>query len=244
MTYTRSTRAVTLVELLIVMSIITMLAAMLGVLSLSVTRRTSEDRAKATIYMLNAVLELYKNDCGIYPDAINHNPQRGMNDGAAVMIGDIEPGEGDGTYPWSTEPCSKTRKLYWNVPDETKKNAGNRRCSQLVAALCSRALGWGNPQFFEHFKENSLNNTGQLIDSWGHRYFYMSADAYRYWEGTNGCPGGGSPRPGGGATTAGRGEGTFYNAGHYQIYSAGINGKTYPDFQNRGGTDEDDITNW
>ena len=247
MTAPRSSRAVTLVELLVVMSIITLLASMLVVMATSVTNRMGEARAKAGIQMLSAVLELYHGDCGMYPDAINHDPERHKR---AVAIRNLIPWvpEPDGSYPMSGHPDPKAvRKLYrkgrTKVTDETSKN-GYRECSELVAALCSTDLGWGNPRFFDHFKDDDLNpvdplthNGGQLVDPWRRRYFYMSAVAYRY----RNVP---SRKPGGGTTTNGLAGGPFHNPETYQIYSAGPNSETYPDDQNRAGTDEDDITNW
>lgn len=233
MTAPRSSRAVTLVELLVVMSIITMLASMLVVMATSVTRRMSEDRTRAGIQMLRAVLELYRYDCGMYPDAINHDPlrhKRNLTPPNAVEM--IEP---NGNYPMSRNP-NRDRGLYVNVTDETTR-AGRRPCTQLVGALCSPDLGWSNPQFFNHFKGKDLNRVGQLIDAWGRRYFYMSAVAYRYRNQDQG-------KPGGGTAANGRNGGPFHNADSYQIYSAGLNSETYWDHQNRAGTDEDDITNW
>ena len=233
MTAPRSSRAVTLVELLVVMSIITLLASMLVVMATSVTSRMSEDRARAGMQMLSAVLELYHGDCGMYPDAINHDPERykrAVSDRNLIL-----PLEENGNYPMSSNP-NVNRRLYLRVTDETART-GSRICTQLVGALCSTDLGWGNPRFFDHFKNDDLNSGGQLVDPWDRRWFYMSAIAYRHRD----VP---SRKPGGGTTTNGLAGGSFHNPDTYQIYSAGPNSETYPDDQNRAGTDEDDITNW
>ena len=224
---TRPNRAVTLVELLVVMSIITLLASMLVVMATSVTSRPNIQRAKADIQMLRAVLELYHNDCGMYPDAINHDPERSARA--------ISPTEPDGEAPPKADPNTDSC-CYVTVADETMQS-GRRACTQLVAALCSTDLGWGNPQFFDHFTRKQLNGAGQLVDPWGRRYFYMSAVAYTY----RNSPGN---RPPGGTTITGRIGEPFHNADTYQIYSAGPDSETWPDSSHRAGTDDDDITNW
>lgn len=221
---TRSGRAVTLIELLVVISIITLLAALLGMMTPSITRSTNVQRAKVGIQLLSTVLELYHNDCGMYPDATNHNPDRSARA--------ISPAEPDGEAPTNAD-----WRFYVTVTDETAGSKQARRCTQLVGALCSTDLGWGNPQFFDVFKRKHLNGAGQLVDPWGRRYFYMSAVAYTYRNSSGN-------RPPGGTTITGRTGEPFHNAETYQVYSAGPDSETPPDSSHRAGTDDDDITNW
>jgi|GEM_PF-2768430 len=238
-------RGVTLIELLVVMSIIAVLAGTLGLMAASVTRSMNEQKTWATIHKLAAVLELYHEDCGQYPDAINHDPSRGIHGTTCTShyeqyeISPVEPAgctcfTHNAGYPESTNP-NGTRNLYQSYIDE---NTGEQvTYSELVCALASTDKGWGNAQFFEHFKRGELNGRGALVDAWGRRIFYMSAVAYRRFVINK-------PDSGSSGTTTGGGSGNFINADTYQIYSAGVNLSTKLDKYNKAGLEPDDLTNW
>ncbi|HUS58737.1 MAG TPA: prepilin-type N-terminal cleavage/methylation domain-containing protein [Planctomycetota bacterium] len=224
-----TTRGVTLIELLVVMSIIAVMAAMLGLVVPAVGSLMQEARAKADLQMLASVVELYRKDCNVYPDAINHNPRRGSEVTVIkpLQLVAVPPQEDGGTYPMSKD-TSKSRPLYQTLYDEVLKM--DMTYSELVWTLGTPQKGWANPQLFEVFKRKQVNAAGQLIDPFGRRFFYLSSVAYRNK----------SPASGAVAGT----DGPFMNIGTYQIYSAGPNMTTYRDLDNKGGTDKDDITNW
>jgi prepilin-type N-terminal cleavage/methylation domain-containing protein len=226
----RSRKAVTLVELLVVMSIIAMLAAVLGLAVPAIGDKVNESRARADMSKLMAVLEFYRKDCGEYPDAINHNPGR-----IESVILEVEP---QGSYPRTDNP-SKMRSLYATHIDESSNQL--TQYSELVWTLGSTYNGWSNPRLWEFLEREKVNfkkdingviSGGQLIDPWGRRIFYMSCVAYR--------------RKASGTTAGGGSEASaaFVNPGTYQIYSAGDNRSTPLDKTNRAGTDEDDLRNW
>jgi len=175
----RSARAVTLIELLVVMSILAMLAGALGLLASSVSRTTNEQRARAMLHKLMAVLELYHEDCGQYPDAINHKPDRDLLPALVSNAGDTPIGmpmipparvwdkdmwqyvivtaEGPGSFPKSSNP-NESRSLYESREDQ--ETGDIVQYTELVWALCSTYKGWNNPQLFEHFKRSDTNFNG------------------------------------------------------------------------------------
>ena len=221
---------VTLVELLVVMSIIAVLAAMLGLAVPAIGTLMQEAKAKSEVQKLAAVVELYRKDCGLYPDAINHDAGR-----SATAVPTREGG--------SSYPCSKgagSRSLYQKYIDETVKE--ERQYSELVWTLGTNVKGWANPQLFEMFRYQQLNLIikrddggritdfagGQLVDTFGRRLFYLSSVAYRNAGTRSGAVSGG----------------LFMNVGTFQVYSAGANLSTGLDNINAGGKDKDDINNW
>ena len=222
----KNTRAMTLVELLVVMTIIAIMAAMLGLVVPSVTRRMNEAASRTNINKLIAVLQLYYEDSGQYPDAINHNPQR--------TVQDVPANEGNGTYPNST--VAGSRPLYGSYYIE---GWGRMSVSELVGTLGGTTKGWGRPQFADVFNRNrdlTVGSAGgkQLCDGWGRRIFYLPYYAYRMGPGGSGAV----------MILKNKQKGPFQNGNSYQIYSAGENMKTGLDSDNKGGTDVDDITNW
>jgi len=227
----RNTRAMTLVELLVVMTIIAIMAAMLGLVVPSVTRRMNEAASRANINKLIAILQLYYEDCGQYPDAINHNPQR--------KVQDVPTHDDNGTYPNST--VAGNRLLYGDYYIESW---GRMSVSELVGTLGGTTKGWGRPQFAEVFNRHRDLTVGilvdvtykekQLCDGWGRRIFYLPYYAYRMGPGGSGAV----------MILKNKQKGPFQNGNSYQIYSAGENLKTGLDSDNKGGTDVDDITNW
>jgi len=249
----RPKRGVTLVELLVVMSIIAVLAGTLGLMATSVARAMNEQKTWSIIHKLTAVIELYHEDCGQYPDAINHDPSRKLHAATCSMHykrNEISPDEPAGCtqgstttpcfehrpyYPESTNP-NRMRPLYQSYIDENTQQPVE--CTELVCVLASPSRGWGNAQFFEHFKRSQLNGKGQLVDAWGRRIFYMSAVAYRRYVIND------PDNISSGTTTGGIHGGSFINPDSYQIYSAGVNLCTPPDMFNQAGTEPDDLTNW
>jgi len=225
-----SNQGVTLVELLVVMSVITIMAAMLGLAVPRIGQMMQETKAKSEVQKLASVVELYRKDCGVYPDAINHNAGRtgDPNDPSAAWA--VPVAEVDGYYPCSKNP-TKSRSLYQTYIDET--DGKEHIYTELVWTLGSTVKGWPNPQLFDFFqKSKQLNASGQLVDAFRRRLFYLSSAAYLS-----------NARTKSGALTS-KGSKTFMNPGTYQIYSVGINMKTYLDSENKGGMDEDDINNW
>jgi len=227
----------TLVELLVVMTIIAVMSAMLGLVVPSVTKHSSEASSRATINKLIATIQLYYEDCGQYPDAINHDPQR--------ATADVPAGEVSGTYPLTNNSASSRAVFgsYWiDGWSPIKADQPLLRCTELVATLGSTVKGWARPQLSEVFNRNrELNGTGQIADGWGRRIFYLPYFAYRIGDAKTKAT-----QPGSGAVMIlkNKAKGPFQNLRSYQIYSAGENMKTGFDYDNKGGTDIDDITNW
>jgi len=249
----KKTRGMTLVETLVVMTIIALLASMIGLVVPRVSMRINESATKASMQKLICVLELYRKDCGQYPDAINHDPGRGGDGWTPSKYPDGETNEeptkpilvpaveGGGTYPQTINP-KLSRPLYSRGYDESVDD--QRQYSELVWALGTPMKGWGTPQLFEMFRRNQVNFNapqdanfkttidsavgGQLVDAWGRRIFYLSSVAYRNTQG--------KPRSGAVAGTGSKAG--FYMPATYQIYSAGGNLRTYADCLNKGGMED------
>lgn len=232
-------RGMTLIELLVVMSIIGLMAAMLGLVVPAAGRKMNESKTKANIQKLTALLQMYYDDCNQYPDAINHNPQRTADTITGLCA--VPPTEPDGQYPFTNK--TGNRRLYMSHYEETlsrtTEEKDRRQLTELVWTLCSTLKGWGRPQFWETFTQRDLNSTGQLVDGWGRRLFYLPACAYRRGTPTSVPPGGGSVM-----ILKGAGKGPFQNTNSFQIYSPGENLCTPLDSDNKGGSEPDDITNW
>ena len=224
-----NTHGMTLVELLVVMTVIAVMAAMLGLVVPSVTKHSAEAATRTAINKLIATIQLYYEDCGQYPDAINHDPQRGVLD--------VPANEPAGTYPMTNE-LTKSRPLYGTYFIE---GWGSMPCSELVGTLGGTTKGWGRPQLSDVFNRNRelTSKTKQLCDGWGRRLCYMPYFAYR--TGTSASTKNSS---GTAMILKNKAKGPFQNPRSYQIYSAGQNMKTGFDYNNKGGTDVDDITNW
>jgi len=232
-------RAITLVELLVVIGIISMLFAMLGLVVPSVGTYMNEQRAKTGLQKLAMVIEMYKKDTGQYPDCLNHRWDRPLDPAtpketieAPIEAPEKEPDKG---YP-QTKNANLTRPLYSVNLDEVGKK---KQYSEMVWTLGTTRKGWGTPQLFEVFRASDVNliitynadgsistmSGGQLVDSWGRRLFYLPAYAYRI-------------------NASGARSGSFLNSDTYQLYSAGPDQKTGLDKINKGGMSPDDITNW
>ena len=97
----RNQRGMTLLEIIIVVTIVAALAAVLGTTVQTQRRKAQVKQAKIQMAELSKSLEMYYTDCGSYPNDLN-----------ALL-------EGDSACPnWGPEPYAKKNQLLdpWNNP--------------------------------------------------------------------------------------------------------------------------------
>jgi len=154
----------TLIELLTVITIMTMMATILGLVVPSIGRGINNTRARADIQKLMMVLLGYNSDTSTYPDAKNHQFTSGNS------IDRVRP-----------EPNDKSASGFSASGVTRTANDDNNRSQKyttLVWALGTTQGGWGRPTFFDAFTSSDLNRDGALVDPWATPYAYISKHAY------------------------------------------------------------------
>lgn len=96
----------TLIELLVVIAIIGVLASFLLVNFIGIRQRGRDTRRKSDIRQIQAALELYRSDNGIYPSSTNDVLTAQCGSGNSFSFGGV-------TY-LQTVPCDPLGSTYWN----------------------------------------------------------------------------------------------------------------------------------
>jgi len=154
----------TLIELLTVITIMTLLATILGLVVPSVAKGINNTRARADIQKLMMVLLGYNNDTSTYPDARNHK----LTSGGADERMRPEPNDK------SDLGFSEAGVIRTALDD----NEREQKYTTLVWALGTARGGWGRPTLFDAFTSTDLNRYGAIVDPWATAYAYVSLHDY------------------------------------------------------------------
>ncbi|MBL4845743.1 MAG: type II secretion system protein [Planctomycetes bacterium] len=156
---TRSGRGFTLVEILVVISIIALLAA-ISIPALSAVRRSSDTKAtKAFLERLRLQIESYSNDFGDYPPSrASRIGYRGneVNAGSEILLRCLTTSKKAGPYfEFEDTQLGNTDQ------DSLAKGANPTRSVIRTAELLEIVDTWGNPILYLHNKD--YDRGGQVL---------------------------------------------------------------------------------
>jgi len=149
----RQTRAFTLIELLTVIGIIAILAALILEAGNGVMEKARRSRAAGEVQAMSTALDGYKIDNGIYPSA-------------TMLLGPPAPG----TYP--ADPIVSNAGLYQNSSEALYQALSGGQTAYTAAPIAGA-------KFYMSFKPSQIGNPAALSyikDPWGYSYGYSTGD--------------------------------------------------------------------